>query len=158
VEGSVVQPRDLVLDIGAGLGVLTEALLAVGARVVAVELHPGRAAELRGRFAKRPVVVVQADAAALRLPRRPFRVVANPPFAIVDHLLRRLLSGGSRMITADLIVPRSTARRWNVSDAPGAQRWRRQFLLTSGGTVPRTAFHPPPPRDAVILRIRRRPI
>ena len=53
------------------------------ARVVAVELHPGRAAALRQRFGA-DIRVVQVDAADLRLPRRPFHVVANPPWAITD--------------------------------------------------------------------------
>ena len=44
VADSGVSRGDLVLDIGAGDGALTEPLLERGARVIAVELHPGRAA------------------------------------------------------------------------------------------------------------------
>jgi 23S rRNA (adenine-N6)-dimethyltransferase len=83
-------------------------LVAAGARVVAVELHPVRCASLRRRFAQDRVVVVRADARDLRLPRRPFRVVANPP-----------------------------------------------FVVTTAATVPRGAFRPQPPRDAVVLVISR---
>jgi hypothetical protein len=71
-------------------------LVSSGARVVAVELHPTRANVLRTRFRHQPVVVAEADAADLRLPRRPFSVVANPPFAVTTALLRRLLGRGSR--------------------------------------------------------------
>ena len=56
-----------------------------GARVIAVELHPERVAHLRRRFGA-PVRVVRADASDLRLPRQPFRVVANPPFAVTTQL------------------------------------------------------------------------
>ncbi len=73
---------ELVLDIGAGTGALTRPLLEHGARVVAFELHPGRAAELRRELGGQRLTVVVADASCLRLPRRPFRVVANPPFAV----------------------------------------------------------------------------
>jgi hypothetical protein len=44
----------LVIDIGAGGGAITAQLLDQGAQVIAVELHPGRAAALRRRFAGTP--------------------------------------------------------------------------------------------------------
>ena len=90
VESADVRPGDLVVDVGAGAGVITTQLLRAGASVVAVELHPRRVSLLRDQFAKRPVIVVRADAADLRLPRRSFKVVANPPFGVTTALLRRL--------------------------------------------------------------------
>lgn len=151
-----VRPGELVLDVGAGAGVLTDALLAAGASVVAVELHRRRAAALRARFSGGRVTVVEADAADLWLPRRPFRVVANPPFAIVKPLLTRLLSAGSRLYAADLVVPRHVARQWAETADAGRARWSQRFALGLGPTVPRRAFVPPPPRDAKLLVVRRR--
>lgn len=153
VAASGVGPGDLVLDIGAGDGALTEPLLRAGARVVAVELHRGRANELRQRFGT-DVTVVRADAADLRLPRRPFRVVANPPWAITDPLLRRLLGPGSRLIRADLLLKRPATRRW-VEGRAGDGRHRSHFHLEAGATIPRRAFHPPPPIDARVLTVER---
>jgi 23S rRNA (adenine-N6)-dimethyltransferase len=104
-EGIVAEaglgPGELVLDIGAGTGALTAPLVAAGAQVIAIELHPDRLAELRRRFGS-SVRVVRADAARLRLPRRPFRVVANPPFSLTGPLLRRLLQPGSPLVAADV--------------------------------------------------------
>ena len=139
---------DLVLDIGAGDGALTAPLVDLGARVIAVELHPARAAALRQRYG-RAVRVVQADAADLRLPRRPFRVVANPPWSITDPLLRRLLHPASRLTHADLLLKRSSARRWAEE---GRARGHR---VETGPAVPRHAFRPSSPIDGRILIIRR---
>jgi 23S rRNA (adenine-N6)-dimethyltransferase len=111
---------------------------------------------LRERFADDPVTVVRTDATDLRLPRRPFRVVANPPFAATTAILRRLLSPGSRLVTADLVVPRGVARRWTDRRAPGAGRWQRTFDARVVATVPGSAFRPRPPGATVVLRIERR--
>jgi 23S rRNA (adenine-N6)-dimethyltransferase len=148
VADSGVARGDLVLDIGAGGGALTEPLVKVGARVIAIELHHGRAAALRHRFGDR-VRVVQTDAADLRLPRRPFRVVANPPWAITDPLLRRLLHPASRLVRADLLLKRSAASRWADLGSSNGHR------LRAGPTVPRRAFRPPPPTDGRVLVVER---
>lgn len=150
VAESGVARGDLVVDVGAGDGALTAPLLERGARVIAIELHPGRAAALRRRFGD-DVRVVQADAADLRLPRRPFRVVANPPWAITDPLLRRLLHPASRLVRADLLLKRSATRRWVEAGATPDHH------LRAGLAVPRRAFRPAPPTDARILVIERSP-
>ncbi len=156
VADARIRPGDLVLDIGAGNGALTGPLLACGARVIAVELHARRAANLRQVFADRPVTVVVTDAADLRLPTRPFRVVANPPFAISTAILRRLVAPGSRLVRADLVVPWHTAQRWTTGRAPGAGRWSRHFTARIGRPLPRSAISPPPANGIALLVIERR--
>jgi 23S rRNA (adenine-N6)-dimethyltransferase len=156
VAAAGIQAGDLVLDVGAGRGAITQRLVLAGARVIAVELHDGRARDLRARFAGSNVRVVRADAADLRLPRQPFRVVANPPFGITTALLRRLLSPGSRLVRADVVVPRYAAYRWAAGRGPGAARWGASFDLSVVAEVPARAFKPPPPGQAAVLVISRR--
>jgi 23S rRNA (adenine-N6)-dimethyltransferase len=155
VADAAIAPGDLVLDIGAGTGALTAPLVAAGARVVAVELHPQRAATLRRRFAGQDVTVVQTDATDLRLPRRPFRVVANPPFGATSRVLSRLLAPGSRLVAADLVLQRAAAVRWAEGRARGAGRWARDYRLAVGRALPRSAFSPQPPVAVAVLRISR---
>jgi 23S rRNA (adenine-N6)-dimethyltransferase len=156
VTDAGIHPGDLVLDIGAGNGALTGPLLECGAQVIAVELHAQRAANLRKTFAGRRVTVVVTSAADLRLPRRPFRVVANPPFAITTAILRRLVAPGSRLVRADLVVPWHTAQRWTTGRSPGAGRWSHDFTTRVGRPLPRAAFTPPSRSGVALLVIERR--
>jgi len=155
VDSAGITPGELVLDVGAGLGALTAPLVRAGAQVVAVELHPGRADRLRRRFADAPVTVVRADAADLRLPSRPFRVVSSPPYGISTSLLKRLLAPGSRLVSADLVLQRAVVNRWTAGAVPGAARWSQYYDLSIGIRLPRKAFTPPPHVDSAVLLIRR---
>jgi 23S rRNA (adenine-N6)-dimethyltransferase len=145
VARSGVGRGDLVLDLGAGEGAITRHLVGSGARVVAFELHPDRARRLRTSFPG--LRVVRADVTDLRLPRRPFRVVANPPFDGVSAVLARLTHRHSRLAGADVVVPAAVARRWR-SQLHGSS-WRATVIAA----LPRRAFDPAPRVDCVILRI-----
>ena len=137
MAGSPVTRRDVVCDLGAGLGALTRPLAATGARVLAVELHPTRAAALREEYAGTRVAVLELDLRDFTFPGRPFRVVANPPYAGVNALVRRLLAD-RHVLSVDLVVAEGAAR-----GLVGRCR-----ALTLGQRVPRHAFVTPPPSDA----------
>lgn len=156
VADSGVRAGELVLDIGAGHGALTAHLLNAGARVIAVELQAGRAERLRTRFAEKPVTVVHADALTLRLPRRPFRVVANPPYSITSALLRLLLTPHSRLIAADLVLQKAVVRRYAERLRSTAGYGGRRWNMYAGVSLPRRAFRPAPKVDSAVLVIRRR--
>jgi 16S rRNA A1518/A1519 N6-dimethyltransferase RsmA/KsgA/DIM1 with predicted DNA glycosylase/AP lyase activity len=102
----------LVIEFGAGYGRLTEQLALRAGRVIAVEIDARLVARLGHRFRARPhVTVVFADALAVPLPRRQFRVVSNPPFHITSALLHRLLDNpGLPLVRADLVVCFGAAR------------------------------------------------
>jgi 23S rRNA (adenine-N6)-dimethyltransferase len=140
-----VRSRDVVCDLGAGLGALTRPLAATGARVLAVELHARRAAALRDEFAGTHVAVLELDLRAFTFPGRPYRVVANPPYAGVNALVRRLLAD-PHLVSADLVVAEGAARGL-------VARYPR---LTLGPSVPRSAFRNAPPTGARVVLCRRR--
>ncbi len=154
VAAAGVRPGELVVDLGAGTGALTAPLAAAGARVLAVELQPRRADRLRERFAAEPQVrVLEHDALLMLLPARPFRVVANPPYALSTPILRRLTVAGSRMYAADVVLQRAV-----VTAVVRQQRLRlgRRYRVEEGVRLPRQAFRPRPGVDSAVLRIRAR--
>ena len=102
------------------------------------------------------MTVVRTDAADLRLPSRPYRVVSSPPYNVSTALLKRLLAPGSRLVSADLVLQRQVANRWIRGDAPGANRWFRHYDLSIGLRLPRKAFSPPPHVDSAVLLLRKR--
>jgi 23S rRNA (adenine-N6)-dimethyltransferase len=156
VEAADVGPGDLVVDVGAGAGVITSELVRAGASVVAVELHPRRIELLRRRFAGCRVTVVRADAMDLRVPRRPFMVVANPPFGVTTALLRRLTAPASRLERASLVLPAWAATRWAAGRGAGGASSKRIFVCSLGPRSPASAFRPSPPADPAVLLVARR--
>jgi 23S rRNA (adenine-N6)-dimethyltransferase len=135
----------VVVDLGAGDGALTGPLARLGCRVLAVELHPARAAALRERFdGAARVAVLELDVREFRWPGHPFRVVANPPYAGINALVRELLRL-RQLRSADLVVAETAAF--------GLLR-RHPERLALGHRVPRAAFLNPPPGDACVLRLR----
>lgn len=153
-------PGALVLDLGAGRGVLTRALADAGARVRAVELDQAALGELRTRFgADHRVDVVEGDARSLPLPAEPFAVVANLPFAAGTTILRRLLGDPRVQLTQlDAIVEWGlAAKRTAVWPSTLLScTWGAWYELSLVRRVPRVCFAPPPTVDAAVLRATRR--
>jgi 23S rRNA (adenine-N6)-dimethyltransferase len=151
---------DLVLDLGAGEGVLTAELASCARRVLAVEIDPVLVAGLRRRFAGAPnVEVVGGDALRVPLPAEPFRVVANIPFNRTTAILRRLLDDPHvPLVRADLVVELDVAwkrARCSPSTALGAY-WGAWWEFAILRRLDASTFAPPPATDAGVLRIARR--
>jgi 23S rRNA (adenine-N6)-dimethyltransferase len=164
VRDAGVVPGTLVLDLGAGGGALTRALVDAGARVRAVELDPVALRQLEARFgADSRVEIVEGDARLLPLPTEAFSVVANLPFAAGTAILRRLLGDpGVPLTQLDAIVEWGLAAKRTAvwpSTVLGCT-WGAWYELSLVRRVPRLCFAPPPSVDAAVLRAtrRRRPL
>lgn len=81
---SNIKKRDLVIDLGAGSGVITSALARRCKKVIAVEKDPETAKKLRANLERQKISNVEifvGDLRELKLPNEPYKIFANPPFS-----------------------------------------------------------------------------
>jgi len=158
VDGSGVGNGDLVVDIGAGNGLISAALVRRGAQVLAIERDPSLAERLRAKFATWPAVtVVEGDVLETPPPDKPFSVVANLPFGITTKILRHLLDSDA-LARADVIVQAEVARK-RGSGGRGTLLnacWEPWFEFATGARIAASAFRPRPRVDAAVLIVTRR--
>jgi 23S rRNA (adenine-N6)-dimethyltransferase len=158
VRDAGVRTDDLVVEIGAGTGLLTAELAKHAGTVLAVEVDTALASGLRRRFAAcEGVRVIEGDALRVALPREPFRVVANVPFNASTAILQRLLDPMLQLQRADLVLQWEVARKRagrprSALSAAWAPWWR--FRL--GRRIPPEAFRPRPAVAAAVLVAERR--
>jgi 16S rRNA (adenine1518-N6/adenine1519-N6)-dimethyltransferase len=163
-----VGPGDRVVEVGAGLGSLTLALLEAGCEVTAVEVD-GRLAAILREVAP-GATVVEADAMALdwdgllgpASPDRPWSLVANLPYNIATPLLLDLLAGVPRIERLLVLVQLEVAER--LAAGPGTKAYgipsvKRSWWAdaTVVRKVSRTVFVPQPRVDSGLVDLRRHP-
>lgn len=157
VDQAELVPGELVIEVGAGSGAFTRALVRRGVRLIAVEPDPHWARRLREEL--RGVQVVQRDFLAFDLPRRPFRVLGSLPFGRTTDIFRRLLDDPALPLQrADVVV------QWEVALKRAAQppttllstAWAPWWDVALVRRLPAGAFRPVPRVDGGLLAIRRR--
>ncbi len=160
-----------VVEIGAGLGSLTGALLADGHRVHCVEIDSVLAAHLRKTFAapidEARLTLTEADAVKLPFGLLPeeatdFHVVANLPYAISSPWLEAVLATGRLPRRLVLMLQKESADRYLANHGTKSYGALSIFLASSyegsaTHTVSRRCFHPAPAVDSVLLRLDRCP-
>jgi 23S rRNA (adenine-N6)-dimethyltransferase len=155
VSESGVGKDDLVVELGAGGGMLTRQLARASRRVVAVEYDQYWAAHLRERFSDDDNVrVVQGDALTVKLPKEPFVVVANIPFNLTTSILHRLLDDPtSPLQSVHLLVQKQVALK-HARSTPTALKtlnWSPWYGFSADLELAADAFHPKPEVDACLM-------
>lgn len=91
---SNIKKRDLVIDIGAGSGVITFALSKRCREVWAIEPDHDTALKLRDNLSSRGVSnvqVIEKDFLEVELPSEPYKIFSNPPFHLSSKIVHRLI-------------------------------------------------------------------
>ena len=168
---AALEPRDVVLEVGPGLGSLTLALLEAGAgRLVAIEIDRALAGELPQTIAARApqladrMAVVTADAlrvAAGDLPAAPSVLVANLPYNVAVPVLLHLLVALPTLERGMVMVQAEVAER--MCAGPGSRVYGAPSVklawfaaARSAGPVPRSVFWPVPNVDSRLVAFTRR--
>jgi 16S rRNA (adenine1518-N6/adenine1519-N6)-dimethyltransferase len=162
---SGVGPGDAVVEIGAGLGSLTLALVETGAEVTAVEIDRAVVPVLREVTAAHSVTVVEGDAATLDwdevLASHPsWTLVANLPYNVATPLVLDLLRDVPAITTMLVMVQREVGER--LAADPGTSDYGIPSVMVAYhgrasvvGRVPATVFLPVPKVESALVRIDR---
>jgi len=163
VRDAELDPADVVLEVGAGEGVLTERLAAAAAHVHVIEidrgLEPGLAAVMAlGNVELHWGDAVKADLAALA--PAPTAMVANLPYSVATPVILRTVEELPSLRSWTVMVQREIAER--LRSAPGSRVYGSPSVMLQLAcevellrTVDPAVFKPRPRVESAILRLRR---
>jgi 16S rRNA (adenine1518-N6/adenine1519-N6)-dimethyltransferase len=162
VSKAALSSDDYVIEIGPGLGALTQFILASGARVLAIEKDQRLAEFLRKRFPEMRLEIIHGDALDFDLrplfAMRHVKLLGNLPYYVASQLLLKFIKYPSPISLCLFMLQKEMARR--ISAAPGTSdygalslavqlKYRAEFLRS----VPATVFLPQPEVDSAIVRL-----
>ena len=159
-----IDPRqgELLVEIGPGLGALTDPLVERCGRLTVVELDRDLAARLRQRgeldVVESDVLKVDVGALALRLGGR-LRIVGNLPYNISTPILFRLLAHVEHVVDQHFMLQKEVVDR--MIAVPGSKSFGRlsvmlqwRYAIEAVLDVPPEAFEPPPRVESAVVRMR----
>ena len=155
------QPGEALIEIGPGLGALTDPIVERCKQLTVVELDRDLAARLR----KRPeLTVIESDvlkvdfAALARAAGRPLRVIGNLPYNISSPILFHLAEQVESIQDQHFMLQKEVVDR--MASAPGCKDYGRlsvmlqwRYQIESLMDVPPEAFDPPPRVDSAVVRM-----
>ena len=172
VETAGIEKDDVVLEVGAGLGMMTLVLADRAERVIAVEIDPKLAEILREKAADRQnVEVIQKDILEVDFHRlyekekQRLKVVANLPYQISTPLLFRLIDSRELFSSLTLMLQKEVAVR--MAAAPGGKNYGVLSIFTQMVSdlfirflIKPSAFFPPPKVESAVIQMvwKERPI
>lgn len=161
VDSASITKKDTVLEIGPGLGTLTELLVEKAHQVVAIELDEALVVRLNSQFAADNLIVKNENILRFDLGSLPknYKVAANIPYYITGHLLRLLTETLNPPQTAVLLVQKEVAQR--LASKPGDMNiisvaLQLDYEVSLGKIVKAEKFTPSPKVDSQIIKLARR--
>jgi 16S rRNA (adenine1518-N6/adenine1519-N6)-dimethyltransferase len=166
VDAIAPKPGEALVEIGPGLGAMTDPLVARCARLTVIELDRDLAERLR----KRPELeviesdVLQVDFAALAAARgQRLRIVGNLPYNISTPILFHLLAAVDHVVDQHFMLQKEFVDR--MAAAPGNKDYGRlsvmlqwRYDIESVLEVPPESFDPPPRVDSAVVRMQPLPL
>ena len=153
------RPGDVILEIGPGVGNMTQEMMSRGCNVIAVEKDPRMVVELNKRFHNNPQLrIINADILQIELGTFDL-CISNIPYNISSAIIFKLLKYKFRR--AVLMVQKEFADR--IVSRPGSENWGRLAINTQlyanvrqVMSVSRKNFVPAPKVDSAVISIQPR--
>ena len=169
IAGAGVTKDDMVLEIGPGIGTMTQYLAEAAGKVVAVEIDRNLLPILQETLADYDnVKVIHADVLSLDLEKlvqeenggRPIKVVANLPYYITTPIIMALFEQHVPLANVTVMVQKEVAAR--MKSGPGSKDYGALSLAVQYyaepyivANVPCNCFMPRPNVDSAVIRLTR---
>lgn len=171
LRAAEIGPEDICLEIGPGIGSLTQAMAEAAKQVIAVEIDKRLIPVLEENLAAyQNIELVNADFMALELPAflqergitQPIKVVANLPYYITTPIIMGLFESGIPLSSITVMVQEEVARRMQAG--PGTKDYGALSLAvqyyaepTIAAYVPQNCFIPRPGIGSAVIHLKKRP-
>ncbi len=170
IDNANIQPTDVVVEIGPGVGFVTEQLVKYAKKVIAIELDEEAIRELKKLDAPNLEIIhadiLKTDLSALC--EEPIKVVANIPYyitsPIIAHLLGEVddLANKNRNKITDIIlmVQEEVARRMVADETSPSKQYGLLTILSQFWAdveifrlVGRRSFYPAPKVNSALVKL-----
>lgn len=147
---------DLVLEIGPGKGIITQELLKITGKLIAVEKDRNLINFLQTKYNSFPnFKLINQDFLSYNLPKNNYKIFSNIPFSITADILNKILKSPNKPQELYLIIQLEAAKKYCLSPNFNNQ----DAVLTSPyydvkilGDIDRSAFTPKPQVDIVFAK------
>ena len=159
LQQSNIHSNDEVLDIGAGKGIITKALLNRGCRVTAVELDEKNILYLKKQFSnEKRFGLLCGDFMELPLPEGNYKIFSNIPFFITSDVLNKITQAKNSPIDTYLILQKQAAMKYcgAMETTLKSLLLKPRFNMMIMHQFSRNDFSPRPNVDIVLLHIQKR--
>jgi 16S rRNA (adenine1518-N6/adenine1519-N6)-dimethyltransferase len=165
VEKLEIESGDHVVEVGPGLGALTQEIMRCGVSATLLEKDRAFAKYLRETYESPKVEVVEGDAleydTRVDFQRRPTKIIGNLPYYLSSALLFHFSADPCPFEHMVFTVQKEMAER--LSALPGSKEYgslsviiQRQWKVARLKTLPPSVFLPQPQVDSIVLSLKRR--
>jgi 16S rRNA (adenine1518-N6/adenine1519-N6)-dimethyltransferase len=162
IDAVETKKGETVLEIGPGLGILTEYLARTEANIIGIEKDSKLIAPLTERFSPQKNVkiiegdILEFDIAGLGLKDGSYKVVGNIPYYITSHLLKTIFENWPKPKTITLMVQKEVAQRIKTKPpemsllAVSVQYYAEAKVISY---VSKGSFYPSPDVDSAVIKL-----
>lgn len=156
VKSANFSSEDIILDIGAGNGIITGELIKYTGKVIAYELDTALYDKLKKNFPSLSNTEIRnEDFLTTELPIENFKIFANIPFALTTDIINKITQTDSLLVEAYLFVQKESAERFIgvLKNTQISAILSSKFSLSIVEVFDRYDFEPIPNIDIVLLKI-----